>query len=183
MNIIEQATHTIKAIELTVDAGYTAKRAGINQLTLANTAGESLLNLRQTFWDEYHKGKQLGWKEFCNNKDINLYNGIQLPIDYLSVQRYIHVHLNWDIIIERGWDKTLTYSQVVHKVLPAIKQGKKIDEYGEPVNDEGLMQDTNIKAAETRTKHIIKLKDDEINKLKQENNKLKLQVLQLQKST
>lgn len=95
------------------------RNMGINQNLSARHLGEKACQLQKIYKEnKYHLETEMKWKAFVQSK-------LSIGLDYQSVTRYKLIYLNWDIITEKGWDVTKTYSQLIHQVLPAYKKHLK----------------------------------------------------------
>ena len=110
----------IKIGDITRRSARESKKIGNRALHEARTAGESLSKLREAYWQEAHGGEKKGWKEYLIEEYANV-----LPVGYDIMCTYISVYVNWDIIVDHGWNK-LTYEQVAEGLLPRYEWAKPI---------------------------------------------------------
>ena len=102
-----------------IDRSISIRNLGIGQVEKARKLGELICQLQHIYRErKLYLKTGMRWKAFITSQG---YCGL----DYTSTTYYKLIYLNWDIITKKGWDKTKTYSQLIHQILPAYKHQLK----------------------------------------------------------
>ena len=95
---------------------------GISQVKKARDLGEMVVRMQEVYKeDKCHLVTGMRWQEYVRSLD-----NANLSLRQMSY--YKSVYLNWDLIVEKGWDTSKTYSQLVFHVLPNHRRSLKGEE-------------------------------------------------------